>query len=186
MIESLVSVMLVSVLLLGLYSLMGAVSVVQTVTYDMTASIRDARNALDTMADHLRNAQLCSGTGGSLVTDSAVETGSTNDVTYYSDAAGTPVRYRLSGTNLIRTAGGSDTTALTNVTSLSFTYYTSTTYNSGALVATTNSHAPTATELPRLAAIGISASTTTNGRTMGYTTLVRLRNSPKRANLKGN
>jgi|GEM_PF-5557183 len=185
-IEAIVGLLCTAVLLTALYSLLGALNVVQTVTADMTASTRDARNALDTMADHLRTSQLCTASGGSLVTNASIGSGATNDVTYYSDSSGTTVRYFLSGTNLQRTAGGTTTTALTNVTSLSYTYYTSSTYNSTSLTATANSHAPTAAELPQLAAIGITASTTTDGRTVQYSSIVRLRNSPKRGNLKGN
>lgn len=179
-IETVVGLLVTGVILVGLYSLMGAIGVVQTVTYSMTASTRDARQALDTMADHLRTAQL------STSANAAISSGATSDVTYYSDTGGSTVRYRLSGTNLLRTVGGTDTTALANVTSLSFTYYTTSTYNSSSLTATTNSHAPTAAELPQLAAIGITASTTTDGRTVQYSSIVRLRNSPTRGNLRGN
>ncbi|MBI3721164.1 MAG: hypothetical protein HY248_01310 [Fimbriimonas ginsengisoli] len=183
LVELLVGALILCLLLVGVYGLMAAQAVAQSVAYDMTASSRDARAALDLLADHLRGAQLCTSGG---VVGSALGAGTASDITYYTTNAAATVRYHLSGTTLVRTVSGTNTNALVNVNSLSFTYYTSATYNSATLTTTTNPNAPTNAELPALAAIRITASTTTDGRTVQYSTLVRLRNSPIRANLKGN
>jgi Tfp pilus assembly protein PilW len=186
-VELLVGMVITSLMLIAMYFLFMAQYNVQSVTYDVTASARDARNPLDMIGDHVRMAAMCDSTQGCVGTNnSVIDAASANALTYYTSAAGAKAQYHLSGTTLVRTVGVVNTNALVNVTSLALTYYKSSTYNNANLTTTTTANAPTAAELPLLSAIRITASTTTNGRSIHYSTLVRLRNSPKKTNLKGN
>jgi hypothetical protein len=148
---------------------------------EQNQSQTDARQPLDLMADHLRNAQLAAA-----APYQAISYGAASAVTYYSDGAGSQVTYLLSGTTLSRTEGDITATAspvLTGVTSLRFVYYKIATYNAAGFVPCTTPTAPLATELPRLAAIQIDATVTQDGHTSTYSTLVRLRNSPRKTRL---
>ena len=177
-----------SVLMLAaLWQLFGADNVANQLIFNGTFATQQAREPLDTLADHLRDAQLC-GTPGTnctgadtVGTSRVISAAAASDITYYSSnsvSTGTPVRYYLSGTSLIRSVGGTNTTVLSNISSLTLTYYVSTSYNNGSLTTTANPNAPVAAELPDLIAVKITASTTVSGRTSQFSTLVRLRNSP--------
>ena len=72
------------------------------------------------------------------------------------------------------TNGGAATTINTDAT-LTLVFYTGSTYNTSSLTPFT----PTNTTLKSLAAVGIQASVVRNGLTGSYSTVVRLRNSPK-------
>ena len=133
------------------------------------------------MADHLRNAQLAS-TSPYRVLDAATAT----SVTYYTDSARASVSYFLSGTTLMRTEGDltvAATPVLTGVTSLRFVYYKIASYNASGFIACASPSAPTTAELNFLAAIQIDATVTQDGHTSSYSTLVRLRNSPRKTTL---
>ena len=148
------------------------------VVNEQNESQTNARQPLDIMADHLRNAQLAS-----TAPEQVIGAGSATSVTYYVDSARTAVTYSLSGTTLQRVDNATTTTVLTGVSSLRFTYYKIATYNAAGFVACTSPSAPSALELARLAAIQIDATVTQDGYTSSYSTIVRLRNSPKKTRL---
>ena len=138
----------------------------------------DARQPLDLVADHLRNSQL--------VSTKAIVQGTASSVTYFTDTAGSMVSYFLDGTTLKRTEGdinATPSTVLSGVTTLRLTYYKIASYNASGFVACATPTVPTSTELARLAAIQIDATVTKNGFTSNYSSLVRLRNSPKKIRL---
>lgn len=138
-------------------------------------SAANARAPIDVMADHLRNAQMYTSTNAVLY-DAAQ-----SDITYYSDKAGSKIRYYLSNGDLLRQVGDATaTTALQDVTSLTFTYYKASAYNSTSTTTTTNSHVPTTAELPYITSVRIDAVVQLDGYTTEYSSTVRLRNSPKR------
>lgn len=140
-----------------------------------------ARQPLDVMADHLRNAQLASTSPYTVIS-----AGTATTITYYSNASRAEVSYFLSGTTLMRTEGNLGATAtpvLTGVTSLRFVYYKIATYNASGFIPCVAPSAPTTSELQRLAAIQIDAAVTQDGYTSSYSTLVRLRNSPRKTAL---
>jgi hypothetical protein len=148
---------------------------------EQNQSQTDARQPLDLMADHLRNAQLAS-TAPYRVLDA----GTATSVTYYTDSARASVSYFLQGTTLMRTEGdvtADPTPVLTGVTSLRFVYYKIATYNASGFIPCTSPSAPTSAELNFLAAIQIDATVTQDGYTSSYSTLVRLRNSPRKTTL---
>ena len=148
---------------------------------EQNQSQTDARQPLDMMADHLRNAQLASAAPYRVL-----DAGTATSVTYYTDSARSSVSYFLSGSTLMRTEGDltvAATPVLTGVTSLRFVYYKIATYNASGFVACTSPSAPTSAELNFLAAIQIDATVTQDGYTSSYSTLVRLRNSPRKTTL---
>lgn len=148
---------------------------------EQNESQTNVRQPIDLVADHLRNAQLTSATP-----EQVISAASATSVTYHTNAAGAQVSYFLRGTTLMRTEGDvtvSATPVLTGVTSLRFTYYKIATYNAAGFAPCSSPSAPTSTELPRLSAIQIDATVTQDGYSATYSTLVRLRNSPKKTRL---
>src|SRR5688572_22350849 len=125
---------------------------------EQNQSQTDARQPLDLMADHLRNAQLAS-TSPYQVLSAATA----SSITYYTDSSRSLVSYFLDGTTLKRTEGNllaNPSIVLTGVTSLRFVYYKIASYNASGFVACTSPTAPTSTELTFLAAIQIDATVT--------------------------
>jgi len=202
LLEVLVALLVTSFVLITLGVLFALGVTAERDVYDEPAQADNASEPLNTVADHLRNAQNCTASNGCTggVQGSVLAAASESDITYYSDgtnANGSPVRYHLVGSNLMRPVGATDIPVLQNISSLTFTYYKITTlakgsatqveYNSPTFSKTANENAPTAAELPNLAAIQITATSVRTGhQTVQYSTLVRLRNSPYRVNLQGN
>jgi hypothetical protein len=148
---------------------------------EQNESQTSARQPLDLMADHVRNAQLASAAPYRVL-----DAGTATSLTYYTDSSRSSVSYFLDGTTLKRTEGDltvSPTTVLTGVTSLRFVYYKIATYNASGFIPCTSPSAPTSAELNFLAAIQIDATVTQDGYTSSYSTLVRLRNSPRKTTL---
>lgn len=135
----------------------------------------DARQPLDIVADHLRNAQLSG--------NAAISAGNKTSVSYYPEAGAEPITYSWSSGSLSRTEDGKTSKVLSGVTSLSLTYYRVASYNSPTFVPCINPSAPSALELPVLGAIQIDATVSQDGYTANYSTIVRLRNSPRKTSL---
>lgn len=162
-----------------------------TVSYAVNSNVigenlvsAEARKAVEIIASHLTNAQLnTSAVNGTL--NSAIHAASETSVTYYADATGTDtVRYRLNGTNLQRTDGGGDTVVAQDIQSISLNYFKASAYNS-AWAPTKTPTAPEAAELPELVGVQIKVVVTRDGYSADYTSVVRLRNSPKKSKLSG-
>ena len=141
------------------------------------------RQVIDTLADHLRNAQSYNNAG----TYNVMSAGSASSVTIYTDTTGNNMaRYYLSNSALMEdvTSSGTTTTTtlLSGVTALTFTYYEVSGLNYSAPSAswstTANANAPTSSEMPNVGAILISATVNINGYTRQMTSFVRLRNNP--------
>jgi len=181
LIASLLSLFIGSALLMLIQSTMTArVSIL-----DGGAAGRDLRTVLDTLENNLRNAQMVSGTG-------AFSSATANSVTCYTDTTGTATaRYWLdtssSPYSFKQTVGGTTTVLLTDVQSITFTYYTSSSSNytspSSQWSTTANANAPTTTEISNIGAIGITVSVTSGGVSRTLTTFVRLRNSPSKPHI---
>ena len=86
-----------------------------------------------------------------------------------------------------KTDASGTTVLLTDVQSLQFTYYVSSSANFTSTTAqwttTTNANAPTAAEIPNIGAIGINVTINSNGYTRTLSTIVRLRNSPAKPHI---
>lgn len=155
----------------------------QQANSDLGASTTQTRSALDTFADHARNAAACTTSGAGTV-DSVVDAASANSFTYYADSACTKVRYFLNNGTLSRTDNNVTTVVVRNVTALTFTYYKAATYNTAWSTCASPS-APTAAELPFVCGVYMDVTTTSNGVISRFTTTVRLRNAPKKNGLDG-
>lgn len=180
-IELLIGLILTCIVLYGSAQLMTAGFVAHDRTNDMSAMHRQAREAIDTLADHLRNAQM--NTNAAFAVDSSLHEATPTSVTYYTSSAGDTVTYELKAGALLRTADGATTAVVSGVTNLNFEYFRLTTYNSSwAAIAGTTA---TTGELPFIGLVKISARITVNGVTGSYETTVRLRNSPRKTRLSG-
>jgi len=142
---------------------------------------QQARLAIDTMCDHLRNAQLNS--NGSYVVNSVLHEAAPTTFTYYTDSSGSRVTYALSSGALQRAVSGDSPTILSNVSSLNLTYYRMVTYN-GNVTSIAGTTATTA-ELPQIGLVKIQVGVTIGGYTANYESFVRLRNSPRKVRLSG-
>jgi hypothetical protein len=178
MFELLVGGLIALVLGGGIMALMQGTYASRKAVMGQNASAAAARQPIDTLADHVRNAFLNSNANWTAIS-AATET----SVTYYVDSAGTTVRYYVSNGALRRVDSSGDTVKLTGISSFSFTYYKSVQYNAAAVFPTDNPHAPTTAELPYLTAIQIAATVEIDGFQSYYETVVRLRNSPRKTSL---
>lgn len=145
-------------------------------------AITDARQPIDIVADHIRNAQQYTTDN---VTYSVIQSAAASSVTYYTDAAGSTVTYALNGSNLERTDSTGTTVVLTGLTALNFKYFlsnSSTTYYFTSLTETDPSGF-TLTERSRITVIEISGSVTVQGIPRSFRTQIRLRNSPRKTKL---
>lgn len=139
----------------------------------------NARQPIDIVADHIRNAQQYTTDN---ITYSVIHSATASSVTYYADEAGATVQYALSSGNLVRTDASGATTVLSNVSSLAFKYFLSssgTTYYFTSLAegdpATFN-----LTQRSRITVIEISGAVTVDGYPRSFKTQIRLRNSPRK------
>jgi len=141
------------------------------------------RQVMDTLVDHLRNAQSYNNSG----TYNVMSAATASSITIYTDTTGNnTARYYLSNSALMEdvTSSGTTTTStlLSGVSALTFTYYT----DSGAGYAapssswatTANPNAPTSSEMPNVGAIQISTTVNINGYSRQLTSFIRLRNNP--------
>jgi hypothetical protein len=155
----------------------------QQATINMGQSTFQTTSAIDTAADHLRNADSCTVAGAGTV-DSVIDAGTATSVTYYGDGACTKISYFLTNGTLSRTENNVTKVIVRNVSALNLTYYKAATYNTP-WSTTTNPNAPTAAELPYVCGVLIDITTTASGVPTRMTTTVRLRNAPKKVNLSG-
>ena len=141
----------------------------------------EARQPLDSLVDHLRNAQSVSGEGGAVI-----KSGTATSVEYYASNSTTDVvKYFLSGTDLMRQVGtAAATTAMTNVQELEFRYFKAATsppkYYTD-IVPTADPNAPATSdggEYHLLAVIEVRVVANIDGYTRELNGIVRLRNSP--------
>lgn len=183
LVEVLISAILITVAGGALVGIFGMSFRAHDVVIGQNIAYSEARKGIDLMADHIRNAQLNKNTGSGVL-NSVLHAGASDDIVYYTDDAGTQVRYRLNGTNLERTDNSVTTVTADNVQSLTLTYYKLTSYN-GAWTQTTDPNAPTDLELPTIGGVEIRVSIAKDGFTTEYKSLVRLRNSPRKHKLSG-
>ena len=146
------------------------------------------RKALDVLSAHLANAQPYQ-TSSSPVTYSVLSAGAATSVTCYTNSTGDTERYWLDTTvtppalKLTKTVSGVATTSVVvnGIQSLQFTYYlcNGSNYNSAAWLS--NTTMPTASNLPTVGAVNITATATVNGYQQQISSFIRLRNSPYRS-----
>jgi hypothetical protein len=151
----------------------------QKMGLQMPAVQNDARQLALTIAGALRRATLCTASDSGCVVDAAAESASTSGVTVYrreTNGSLTKLAYGVSGGNAQVTTGAT-TSILATGGSMTLTFYQGSTYHSSSLTTFT----PDNTTIKQLIAVAITTSVTRNGLSGSYSTLVRLRNSPKKA-----
>jgi Tfp pilus assembly protein PilW len=145
----------------------------------------DATEIVKMIAASLREAPLCDPTAGCVGTaNAAVLTASSTGITIYKTAAGATIQYSLSGGALRKTENSVTTTLYPATVTLNMSYL----YSPGALYSMTAdpstlswaNQAVNASDRINLIAAKISATVTRNGVTSTYSTIIRLRNSPKK------
>lgn len=135
-----------------------------------------ARQTLDTIADHIRSAQV-----NAAVNNRVIKTADATSITYYADPGGgtlVAVRYYKDGTTLKRSDPNGVTTVLLGVSTLQFTYYKATSYTAATWSETSDPSAPTTEELAQLVAVKIQVIANVDGNDSTLETVVRFRNSP--------
>jgi len=183
LIETLVSLIIVSIILIGLFNTFGATEAGSDAILDQGSADANASSQVDSLADHIRNAATCENAANGMV-GSALDAGNATGFTYYIDSNCTKVFYFLLGTKLERKDPNGTTVEMTNVQSVTCTYYTMGSYY-GTLIPTANPNQPTPAEAPKVSAVKITVSVAENGYVGTYETIVRLRNSPMKQYLSG-
>lgn len=182
LIESLVATIVLVVVLLGLASQFINVTLSRDAIMGGNNATTAGRQPIDIVADHIRNAQQYTTDN---ITYSVIDAATATSVTYYKDSAGATVSYYLENGDLKSNDGGTVATVLSGLTSLNLKYYlaaTTSTYYSTSLT----EGDPATFGLPeraRVAAIQITGSMTVDGNPRTFSTMVRLRNSPRKVRL---
>lgn len=137
----------------------------------------DARQMANILGGAFRRATLCTSSDSGCTLDAAISGASSSGVTIYTRPSSALVLTSYGVTNGVFWKNSSGvTTNLFTGANLAITYYTSPSYNSSAMVP----YFPNASQTPSLAAVRIQTTITRYGITGTYSTIVRLRNSPKR------
>jgi hypothetical protein len=167
----------------GLVQVAVSVNKTNTLTVNIPAAQDEAARVVNLLADEIRNAQICTASVG-CVANSAIGMATAKEITFYRDSTGAARRYRQENGELRRFTGTSTTPdrVIPNVTNLDLKYFLSTSYNAashgtpeswGGLV--------TGSTLAQIAAVRIEATVRVGGQNATYSTVVRLRNSPKKS-----
>jgi Tfp pilus assembly protein PilW len=183
LVETLISLFIVSLIGAALFNFfLTGTSTPETLRVSNKA-ITDGREPIDTIADHIRNAQQYTPDG---TTYTVISAASPTSITYYVDAAGATVQYTLNGTNLQRIDSSGTTTVLTNLTALNIRYYlsnSSTTYYFTDLTEGTTPGSFSLVDRSRITVVDISGTVTISGVARSFNTQIRLRNSPRKTKL---
>ncbi len=185
MLEVSISGIVLVVLMAGLLSIFSAINGEQSFASNMPQAQYSAEQMALTIAKAIRGATL-STTGTNYILNSAVDGGSSTTaassttLAVYSGTASSPTRttYSNSSGSVTTSTGGTTSTMYSNA-SVSFAYYTSSTYHTTSLG--TSSTSLSAASAPSLVAVVVTSTCTVSGRTATYSTLVRLRNGPLRS-----
>ena len=146
----------------------------------------DAIRVVNLIAADVRRAPLCTASSG-CTQDAAVHSGTNSSITVYSNSSGAQRLFSRSG-NTFQVVNGTSSPATTilDVTGLEFSYcvnsglqYNMTSSPDSATWVTSLSGS---NDLKGLIAVKITATVSRNGLTGSYSTVVRLRNSPKKTN----
>ena len=183
LLELLVSLVIVMIIGAGVFQYFVSANIGNEAVMSGNAAITGARQPVDIVADHIRNAQQYTGNNG--VTYSVIHEATPTSITYYGTEGGATVTYALSGSTLQRTDASGTSDVLINVSSLNFRYFLapgSTTYYSTSLVEG-DPAGFTLTERSRIAVVELSGSVIVNGYPRTFKTEIRLRNSPRKATL---
>ncbi len=186
---SLMEIMVATVITIIITSALMAVFVNAMTNDRVVQGINDsdkgAREQLDTLVDHVRNAQAYRPDAATPY--KAISAADATSITYFANSAGETVRYYLSNGSLRRDAtsiGGTDDIVFNYVTALDVKYYKSPGSNYYTnTIPTIDIHAPTSEELRFLAQIDLTITITIDGQARQMFCQVRLRNSPYKTSI---
>ncbi|RYG45944.1 hypothetical protein EON79_11390 [bacterium] len=194
-IETLISLVIGSLVAFVVFQQFGSLFSGIKANTDAAGMAVDARQALDTMADHFRNATPC--TTCSTNTNSVFQTANATTFTYYTSNDGSAwVQYKYYSTTqgvykaqtLYRVQNDGVVKAVaSNITTFSLTYYKTSFYNASVLNTpwTAISGVPNTSDYPSICGVRFDLTVTWNGKPTRIQTMVRLRNSPKKVGADG-
>jgi Tfp pilus assembly protein PilW len=180
LIEAMVVGVIISVLMGGLIQLAFSMNKANQVVTGMPSVQDDAVRIVNVIAADVKNAVLCS--GGSGLADSAVHEAGSSKIGVYRAVDGKRYTFQFTDGKVVRLVDNGTTPdwSVSGVTGFSLKYGTSSTYNVATLPASWATSV-TGDTRKQIAAVEITATVMRGGLTGTYTTIVRLRNSPKRA-----
>ena len=178
LIEVLVAAILLAIVMAIFLPAMLSAWRMQALSFGMPTVDNDARGMALKVADALRAATLCTASDSGCTVDAAAENATATGLTAYRrNDDGTLKKLTLSvvgGSFQMQVDSNAPVTIGTGAT-IALVYFTGSAYNTTSL----NPFTPTNATLKSLAAVGINTSVQNNGLTSSYSTLVRLRNSPR-------
>jgi len=184
-VEVLCVTLVLSVLAGGLLQMFSSLFKVNMMATNIPSSQADAMAAVNTVGAAIRRAPLCTAVSG-CVTDSSVHAASANSVTVYVDAAGTQATYSVTSGALTKVQGSTTTTLVSSgVTDFTIWYCINPdgNYNSTSTPDTIGwSTSVTGADLKKIVAMKVSATITRGSNFKTYSSVIRLRNSPKKTN----
>jgi type II secretory pathway pseudopilin PulG len=156
----------------------------QTQTTAIPTAQAQAQDAIAGIAAFLRRAPLCAAESGCTgVVDSAFKTADPTTVTVYSSPQGDTVTFSNTGGALVRTSGGTSVDLIGDSLTLKLEYLLSPelTYTMASQdTYTWLNTVTTAANMKAIVAVKITATVERDGATSVQTSIVRLRNSPKK------
>lgn len=178
LIQLLVGVIVVALVMAGFLRAFANAWRMQLTSIAVPGLQRDAKDVAMKIADAARGATLCAATDSGCTVDAPAENASSSAITLYrrnDDGTMTKRTYAVGAGLFTIQIGSAGAATICNSATLTLNFYGAASYNASTLTP----FVPTNSTLKTLAAIGIKASVARNGITESYSTLIRLRNSPK-------
>ncbi len=183
LIEALVTCLLLGVVMGGMFQLVVSVNKANTFTVTMPVVQDEATRIVNLIASDLATAPLCTASSG-CTTDSAIHSAAASSVSMYTAASGARRTYTLENGALKRFIGTATTADLTvnDVSAFALKYCSSTDYNMATIPAVSGwpTSITSGANTKQINAISISLTINQGGLKGEYSTIVRLRNSPKK------
>jgi len=184
LIELLVYGMILSVMTGSLLAVTISLTKTQQAVTSIPAALADALAATEEVAAYLRRASLCDSSAGCTGTpDSAFVKAESNAVAVFTTTAGANATFTNSNGSLIRTQNGAQATVVGDSVKMSYEYLLSTgldyTIETSPELMTWYTSV-SSSSLPAIIAVRVTATVTRDNVTSVQSTVVRLRNSPKK------
>jgi Tfp pilus assembly protein PilW len=183
LVQLVIAILVMTVLAGGILQMFSSLFKVNMMATNIPANQADAMAAINLVGAGIRKAPLCGAASG-CVLDSAIHSATANAVTVYADAAGTQATYSVQSGALVKVQGSTTTTYVASgVTGFSIWYCVNPdgAYNSTNTPDTIGwSTSVTGNDLKKIVAVKLSATITRGSTNKTYSSVIRLRNSPKK------
>lgn len=177
-IESMIGLLLSLILVSSIFFVLSATYGSQYNIGTVNAAVANAQGQIDTIADHIRNAQENASDGNRVIANAQDD-----EITYYA-SDGSTVRYYLTGGELHRaTSGGTDVVVMRNISSLNLTYHLMLKYNQDYTSAPVDPTLLTDAERGAVGVVTLTCTATVENISRQFQTSIRLRNSPRKTSL---